>query len=170
MNAKQLCQFCGKDHTNWYDQCNEYAAALENAMRQQQADRRKAEEERLEAIRRDGTPVGYINEYRLKALLKNNGVLAKVPFDYPLSQEPNDVQTVPLFLAGPAAPRVDVPAEEGWYWLRMNGLLVIEHVIKRPGHEYLAIHAESLNGKRDFLAVAKMPRAQWWGPILPPEL
>ena len=165
------CQFCGNVHVNWWDECDESAAAMEKEMRQRQEDKRKAEEMRLESIRKNGTPVGYINEFALKGLLDNKGVLAKIPFDYRLSQEPNDSQTLPLYLAGPAAPRVETPTEAGWYWLYMDGLLTIEHVFTRPGHDYLAVQQPDIGllGKRSFLAVAKI-RGDWYGPIPKPEL
>lgn len=66
---------------------------------------------------------------------------------------------------------VVVPVEPGWYWLGDNDGVRIVQVFKRPGHEYLAISAETpLGGKRDFHAVNKMSGATWFGPIQEPAM
>ncbi len=63
----------------------------------------------------------------------------------------------------------DAPTVEGWYWLRHKewkpGAAIIEHVLERPGHSYLAILVYDDEGAREFSAVKKMAGYEWCGPI-----
>lgn len=61
------------------------------------------------------------------------------------------------------------PTVAGWYWRRINDsdTPIIVQVLKRPGHEYLAICEVNFHERREFYAVAKM-NIEWAGPIEPP--
>lgn len=157
------CTYCQREHREWHDECEEFIRDRETAWRN-----RPKEPEPDPRL-----PVGYIHEGALKRLCGNHGVVAKCAFDYRLSQQANDSQTVALYIQGPVAPRVDVPTVEGFYWLHMNDIWTIEHVFKRPGHEYLCVQQPDIGlaGKRSFLAVEKLVNhAAWFGPITKPEV